>query len=88
MRLCNIYSKLNKHDQAVELLRRVAVEYSETPAAEKARKRLQQVDPEFFATLPVTGAEPVEDTAEAEPPAAQPPADAQSQLPRGFRPKK
>lgn len=88
LRLCNIYSKLNKHDQAVDLLRRVAVEYSETPAAEKARKRLQQVDPEFFATLAVPGNESADDSAEAESSEPPPSADPQSHLPRGFRPKK
>ena len=38
--LCNLYSKLGKTDNAVVLLRRIATEYADTPAAEKARKRL------------------------------------------------
>jgi hypothetical protein len=86
IRLCNLYSKLDKTDKAIELLRRVAVEYSATPAAEKARKRLQQVDPEFFATLPVPGHSDadVEEEAEAE---SQAGTD-RGNLPPGFRPKK
>lgn len=43
--LCNIYSsKLNQHDKAVALLRRIESEYGNTAAADKARKRLAMVD--------------------------------------------
>ncbi len=38
--LCNLYSRLNKPDKVVELLRRIESEYGQTAAAEKARKRL------------------------------------------------
>lgn len=38
--LCNLYNKLEKPAKAQELLRRIVDEYSETGAAEKARKRL------------------------------------------------
>jgi hypothetical protein len=86
IRLCNLYSKLDKTDKAVELLRRVAMEYSATPASEKARKRLQRVDPEFYATLPVPGQAQADVEEEDE---AEPPADTdRGNLPPGFRPKK
>lgn len=40
--LCNLYlSKLNKPKKATEWLRRIAAEYPDTGAAEKARKRLE-----------------------------------------------
>ena len=38
--LCNLYSRLNRPDKVVELLRRIESEYGQTAAAEKARKRL------------------------------------------------
>jgi len=45
--LCNLYtSKLNQPDKAVALLRRIVAEYGETAAAEKARKRLAQLEEE------------------------------------------
>jgi TolA-binding protein len=83
--LCNLYSKLNKTNQAVELLRRIATEFSETPAAEKARKRLAMFEtvgeealdgdlPESIQSLPPKPGKP-----EREEPA--------SNLPPGFRPK-
>ena len=43
--LANIYSgKINKPEQAVELLRRIESEYGETAAAKKARQRLAELD--------------------------------------------
>src|SRR5205823_956498 len=45
--LCNLYtSKLNQPDKAIALLRRIVAEYGETAAAEKARKRLAQLEEE------------------------------------------
>ena len=41
--LCNLYSKLNQHDKSVALLRRIDSEFHETAAAEKARKRLEEL---------------------------------------------
>lgn len=38
--LCNLYFRLNQNEKALALLNRIVDEYSETPAAEKARKRL------------------------------------------------
>jgi tetratricopeptide (TPR) repeat protein len=38
--LCNLYFKLNNTDQATALLNRIVEDYGDTPAAEKARKRL------------------------------------------------
>jgi tetratricopeptide (TPR) repeat protein len=40
--LCNLYYKVGKPDQATALLKRIAIEYGRTAAAEKARKRLEQ----------------------------------------------
>jgi len=84
--LCNLYSKLNRTNSAVELLRRIANEYGETPAAEKARKRLAMFEtvgdealdgdlPESIQSLP------------PKIPKVEPPLPA-SNLPPGFRPKK
>ena len=43
--LCNLYtSKLNQNGKALDLLQRIATEYGETAAAEKARNRLSQLD--------------------------------------------
>jgi TolA-binding protein len=44
--LCNLYSKLNKTDQALALLQRIADEYPKTAAAKKARVRLGLAEPE------------------------------------------
>jgi tetratricopeptide (TPR) repeat protein len=73
--LCNLYSsKLNHSDKAILLLQRIVAEYGETAAADKARKRLTQLEGEGVA-LP-----PVEMSAESAPQA--------SNLPPGFAPKK
>ena len=76
--LANIYSgKLNQPTKAIDLLHRIDSEYGHTVAANKARERLLQVDPNFVpaavAEVPVgadeTDVKPV------------------SNLPPGFRPK-
>jgi len=73
--LCNLYtSKLNQSDKAILLLQRIVTEYGETAAADKARKRLAQLEGEGVE-LPA-----VELAAE---PTPQP-----SSLPPGFAPKK
>ena len=73
--LCNLYtSKLNQSDKAILLLQRIVAEYGETAAAEKARKRLSQLDEEGV-TLP-----------QVEMPSE--PAPQASNLPPGFAPKK
>ena len=73
--LCNLYtSKLNQSDKAILLLQRIVAEYGETAAAEKARKRLTQLEEEGVA-LP-----------QVEMPAE--PAPQASNLPPGFAPKK
>jgi hypothetical protein len=41
--LCNLYIKLNQPDKSVALLRRIDREYGATAAAEKARKRLEDL---------------------------------------------
>jgi hypothetical protein len=38
--LCNLYSKMDKQDKTIELLRRIVSEHGETAAAKKAAKRL------------------------------------------------
>jgi len=82
--LCNLYFRLSQEQKGFELLRRIVKEYPNTAAAEKARKRLEQVDgslvTEQIATEPHVTAAP---TARAEEPTF--PA---SNLPPGFRPKK
>jgi TolA-binding protein len=84
--LCNLYFKLDQEQKAYTLLRRVVKEYGNTPAAEKARKRLEQVD----------GPTPTENMTESQvdssprvasnSPEPEPPSN--SNLPPGFRPKK
>jgi len=45
--LCNLYtSKLNQTDKAIALLQRIVTDYGETAAAEKARRRLSQLEEE------------------------------------------
>ena len=76
--LANLYSgKLNQPDKAVALLHRIDAEYGRTTAANKARERLVQIDPNFVpAAVPeVLAAQETE---------AGP---APSNLPPGFRPK-
>jgi hypothetical protein len=79
--LCNLYFKLGQEVKGYALLQRIVKEYGETQAAEKARKRLKEVDPNLLA--------------QAEPPAPSPseasapePEAPKSNLPPGFRPKK
>jgi TolA-binding protein len=82
--LCNLYFKLNQEEKGYALLRRLAKEHPETAAAEKARKRLQQVDGtvgEQIATESNVRVAP----GKAPPKAEEAPA---SNLPPGFRPKK
>jgi tetratricopeptide (TPR) repeat protein len=76
--LCNLYSKLNKSDQAVALLQRIVSEYGQTAAAKKARERLGIAEPSEAA---------LEDNSSDQ---TEPPADEKStsNLPPGFRPKK
>jgi TolA-binding protein len=78
--LANIYSgKLNQSEKAVALLRRIDAEYGRTAAANKARERLLQIDPDFVpASQPSIAAEETESTERQPPP---------SNLPPGFRPK-
>jgi hypothetical protein len=83
--LCNLYFKLNKNPEAVALLHRIHEEYGDTPAAEKARKRLVQIDPDFNPITEII-ASPVVEIAEEPSPA--PPEEPPSNLPPGFRPRK
>jgi TolA-binding protein len=74
--LCNLYSKLNQPDKSVALLRRIDAEYPETPAAEKARKRLEDLG------LPMQVEEGLSQTQTSENPSSGP------KLPPGFTLKK
>ena len=73
--LCNLYTKLNQPDKCVALLRRIDNEYGATAAAEKARKRLEDLG------LSTAVEEPA-----PEPPSA--PAAPGPKLPPGFTLKK
>ncbi len=87
--LCNIYSKMGQSDKSLALLRRIAVEYGETPGAEKARKRLNQIDPTFLATMTITTlASEAEDRALKKPSKPGKDDSASQNLPSGFRPRK
>jgi tetratricopeptide (TPR) repeat protein len=74
--LVNLYSKLNQHDKAVALLRRIHTEYPDTAAAEKARKRLDDIG------ISPADQRPVEEEPPPEPPSSGP------KLPPGFTLKK
>ena len=87
--LCNLYFKLNQEQKAFALLRRLVAEYPDVPAAEKARKRLEQVDGVAAPNKTATNTE----VPAAKPPIrvvgpAPQPQQPQSNLPPGFRPKK
>ena len=75
--LCNLYtSKLNQPAKGVALLQRIVAEHGETAAADKARKRLAQLEEDGLVPPSV-------------PETAAPPPDAQTaNLPPGFAPKK
>lgn len=84
--LCNLYSKLHKTDEAVALLHRIVNEYGETPAAEKARKRLA-----MFETVGEEGLDgdlPEGAELPPKPIKAEEKHDPHSKLPPGFGPKK
>ena len=87
--LCNLYSKMGQSEKSLALLRRIAVEYGETPGAEKARKRLAQIDPEFLSTLTIETLAAEEQENEPEKSAeVRKDAPKQPNLPSGFRPRK
>jgi TolA-binding protein len=78
--LCNLYSRLNKSDQALALLRRIVDQYPKTGAAKKARVRLGLAEPELeVAEQEVNAEEELESTEqttvitmEARPPELEP----------------
>jgi TolA-binding protein len=80
--LCNLYFKLGQEVKAYALLQRVVKEYGGTQAAEKARKRLNEVDPGLLSEAEAPA--PSENPAKSAPAADDP----KSNLPPGFRPKK
>ena len=84
--LCNLYSKLHKTNEAVALLHRIVDEYGETPAAEKARKRLAMFETVGEEALDADLPEGIE--LSPKPPKAEEKTDPASNLPPGFRPKK
>ena len=80
--LCNLYFKLNQEQKGYELLRRLVKEHPETPAGDKARKRLEQVGGELIEL-------PTESNVRTSAPSAPArPEEPTSNLPPGFRPKK
>lgn len=81
--LCNLYFKLGQEAKAFALLRRIVDEYPQTPAAEKARKRLEEVDGSALPPQELTTENEVSQKA-----SPAPPEDPKSNLPPGFRPKK
>jgi tetratricopeptide (TPR) repeat protein len=81
--LCNLYFKLNQEQKGYALLRRIVKEYPQTPAADKARKRLEQVEGASFEQL-ATESNVTPRTSSAAPQENDPP----SHLPPGFRPKR
>jgi tetratricopeptide (TPR) repeat protein len=80
--LCNLYFKLGQEEKGFALLRRLVKEHPETGAAEKARKRLGEVD-----GLSETTQELTEEGVKAAP-VVNPAEDPNSNLPPGFRKKK
>lgn len=82
--LCNLYFKLGQEQKAFKLLRRLADEYPDTAAAEKARRRLEQVD--AMESIEISTQPEVE--AKAAPAKKAAAAEPASNLPPGFRPKK
>lgn len=92
IRLSNIYSgRLKQPDKAMALLERIVNEYSETAAAKKARSRLgipEPVEATPAASEPEPQPEETPETAASETDPNPPEPPAQSNLPKGFRPKK
>ncbi len=87
--LCNLHSKMGQSDKSLALLRRIAVEYGETPGAEKARKRLSQIDPTFLAKMTITTLASEATDRAPKKPSKPGKDDSDSQnLPSGFRPRK
>jgi TolA-binding protein len=76
--LCNLYGKLEQQDKSIALLRRIDAEYGQTAAAEKARKRLEDLG--LSTELEDSGSQASE-------PAPEPPSGG-VKLPPGFTLKK
>lgn len=72
--LVNLYNRLSKPDQAIELLQRVVTEFPDTPAAAKARERLE-----------AAGVAPAEPPPAPDADRGGEPPPAASDLPPGFR---
>ena len=81
--LCNLYFKIGQEQKGFELLRRIVKEHPGTAAAEKARKRLEQVDGSPIE--PIATEQEINPSAAKATLASQPVA---GNLPPGFRPKK
>lgn len=56
--LCNLYTKLHQHEKCLALLQRIDSEYGNTAAAEKARKRLEDLGLGAQAEAPMAEAPP------------------------------
>lgn len=81
--LCNLYFKLNQEEKAFRLLRRIVKDHPNVPAADKARKRLEQVD----APAEIYQEDPTEARVKTLPAAGEA-EQPKSNLPPGFRPRK
>jgi hypothetical protein len=81
--LCNLYFRLNQEQKAVDLLKRIVTEHPNVAAAEKARKRLEQL-----GDLPPAPAVPEAASPPARDVNTQASSSAAPHLPPGFRPKK
>jgi hypothetical protein len=84
--LCNLYFRLNQEQKGYDLLRRIVNEHPACSAAEKARKRLEQIEGTAATeTLPFDAPASAPPSRKAAPSAASAPP---SNLPPGFRPRK
>ncbi len=83
--LCNLYFRLSQEQKGYDLLRRIVKEHPATAAAEKARKRLEQVEGAPAAEQVMTEQQ-VSAPQRAQTQASSP--GPPSHLPPGFRPKK
>lgn len=80
--LVNLYNRLEKPDQAVAMMQRIVAEFPETPAALKARERLEASGIEIQAPAPVPEARPTKGKGGGGGDSGE---DAAGGLPRGFR---
>ena len=86
--LCNLYYRLDKPEQAEQLLHRIVAEYGATAAAKKARSRLGLPEPSAQTEEDASASEPVQDSAAETAQADSGQVEEGFKLPPGFRKKK